>query len=91
MSIKITIDEQDNREIWKLFHKYNAVLNILSYISSNEENYSPFLEKKFDEATNLYIELEDAKAKCVRKYIPSDLNYNTYYFNFEKQELIFEE
>ena len=89
MSVHVKISENDNLEVWRLFHKYHALLDILAYMNANS-SYSDFMDKKVDEATQLYMELEAAKSKCKVKYAPNSC-YKTYVFDFENQELIFEE
>lgn len=87
--MRVHISAEDNLEVWRLFHKYNALLNVLAYINQHTDKYTDFMEQKIEEAAELYVELEMAKTKCKIKYEPKDNSYSTYTFDFEKQELIF--
>lgn len=90
MNIRVKISEDDNVEVWRLFHKYNALLDIIAYLHEENSEYSEFLEKKIDEAVYVYLDLENAKSKCNMKYRPEGKEYNNYKFDFENQEMIFE-
>lgn len=91
METRIKISPEDNLEVWRLFHKYNAMLNILAYMNKDNDTYSDYMEKKIDETVELSLQLEAAKSKCKMKYAPENGNYSTYTFDFENQELIFGE
>lgn len=90
MNIRVKISQDDNVEVWRLFHKYNALLDIISYLHEENSEYSEFLEKKIDEAVYIYLDLENAKNKCNIKYRPEGKEYTSYKFDFENQEMIFE-
>lgn len=90
MPIVVKIDTEDNREVRMLFHKYNALLDVLAYIyKMSDEKHSDFLERKIEEAVALHIELEAAKSKCENKYRPND-QCTSYSFNFINETMIFE-
>jgi hypothetical protein len=90
MKVRVTISENDNLEVWRLFHKYNALLDIIAYLHEENSEYSDFLNKKLDEAVYLYLDLENAKSKCNIKYRPEGKQCNNYTFDFENQEMVFE-
>lgn len=90
METRVKITEEDNLEVWRLFHKYNALLDVLSYMNANSP-YTEFLDKKVEEATEICMQLETAKSKCKIKYYPEGGNYTNYVFDFENQEMVFGE
>ena len=86
-SVQITYEEIV--EVQRLFHKYNALLAVLAYMNDNSKN-TEILDKKLDEATELYIALENAKQKYGNKYMPEG-NWQNYTYDFDNQAIVYED
>lgn len=88
--VKISTENSDYIE--RLFYEYNASLNILKFLMSQENVKQKHLQLYLDSAEIKNTELEIAKKQVVDIYrslenIPVD---STYVFDFDKEELKFE-
>lgn len=88
--VKISTENSDYIE--RLFYEYNASLNILKFLMSQESVKQKHLQLYLDSAEIKNTELEMAKKQVVDIYrslenIPMD---STYVFDFDKEELKFE-
>lgn len=88
--VKISTENSDYIE--RLFYEYNASLNILKFLMSQENVKQKHLQLYLDSAEIKNTELEMAKKQVVDIYrslenIPVD---STYVFDFDKEELKFE-
>lgn len=87
--IPITHEESDNVE--RLFLKYNSYMNMLEYFAeSSAIKNSDIYNKKWDEAAELWVELDKAKRAVEVKYKPKG-NWDGYEFDFENSKVIFYE
>ena len=64
-------------------------LDVLAYMNDNSSKYTEFLDKKVDEATELYIELEQAKDKYGTQYKPQG-DWQHYTFDFDNNAIVYE-
>ena len=84
--IKITSEE--SKHIENLFEHYNSYMNVLYYLTGADTPKSQFLDHKWNEAVELYKELEQAKRAAERKYKPEG-TWENFEFDFENNEIIF--
>lgn len=89
MTKSVPIKYEESIEVQRLFHKYNALLAVLAYMNDNSK-YTEFLDKKLDEATELFITLEDAKQKYGNQYMPEG-NWQHYSFDFDNYAIVYED
>lgn len=90
MTKSVPIKYEESIEVQRLFHKYNALLAVLAYMNDNSSKYTEFLDKKVDEATELYIELEQVKDKYGTQYRPQG-DWQHYTFDFDNNVIIYED
>lgn len=91
MEKKVKISTEDSDYIERLFYEYNASLNIIAFLMSKEEVKEKHLQFYLDSSELKYTELEMAKNKIVNFYQSEDIpNNSQYYFDFDKEELIFQ-
>lgn len=85
----VKIPENLSNEVERQFLEYNGCLNIINYLSSNDNVNFELLDKYQKDAVNRFIILEKLKNEITKKYAPFE-NYN-YIFDFDKQSIIFTE
>lgn len=89
--IAVTIPEEVSREVELLFYKYNSLMNIIVFLEENNKIDEERLEKKIDDLTLIYAELEKKKEYYSSIYqgeiegIPI-----SYTFNFTEKQIIYE-
>ena len=84
-AIDITQEESDN--IRRLFYKYNSYMSMLQFLADSSSE-SPIYEKKWNEASELWIELDRAKVAVEDKYKPEG-DWDRYEFDFDKAQVVF--
>ena len=89
MEIKVKITEEDNIAVQKLFMRYNAYCGILGYLANYGSIDTEKFDKKWEEAIELQIELENLKNEMDKKYRPQEGNYQNYIFNFDNCEMVY--
>lgn len=84
--VQITQEESDHVEM--LFQRYNGYLSVLAYLADHHslDETNKFFDEKWDEAVQLYIRLEQAKAELDNKYHPEG-HWTNYAFNFNTHEM----
>lgn len=90
MQQEIKITEEENTQIEDLFTRYSSYMGMLEYLSFSamEVSDSPIFEKKWNEAADLWIQLDRAKHKIEAKYKPAG-NWDHYEFDFDECKVIF--
>lgn len=89
--IKIRIPEEASKEVEFLFHKYNSLMSIISYLQENGKITEEQFDKKLDELTYLCIDLEKKKHQYGSQYKPENIGdtYN-YTFDFDNHQIVYE-
>ena len=89
MRKEIPIPKEESDEIERLFLKYSSYLSMLDYFSGNTTfRDSELYDKKWNEATESWIELDKAKRAAEMKYKPEG-NWAGYEYDFERYKVIF--
>lgn len=89
MEKRIKIDEGVSNYIEKLFFEYNAVNNILRYLTSQDDVKQEYLDRYFKDAEQKNIKLELAKKEISKQCQPKDMCVNRYYFDFDNCEIVY--
>lgn len=84
--IKITQEENSNVE--NLFMSYNSYMNMLQYFAENGSEDNPLYDKKWKEASDLWIKLDKAKRAVEKQYKPAG-DWDSYEFDFDNQQVVF--
>lgn len=85
----VTIPEELSNEIQRQFLEYNGVLNIINYLSRNNDINFDVLDRYQQEAINRFTILEKLKTEITKQYTPFE--FYDYEFNFTNHSIIFEE
>ncbi len=88
--IKVKLTNEENTYIERLWFEYNASLNILRFLMSQEDVLEKHLQKYLDSSEAKYAELEIAKKEMTTAHKPAELSekYN-YRFDFDDEYLIY--
>lgn len=89
MGKRIKITESLSTYVEKLNFEYNAMQNILRYLSSQESVNQEYLDKYFEEAKQKNMELELAKKEISQAYMPKDICVCRYSFDFDNCEIVY--
>ena len=84
--IKITPEESENVQI--LYSTYISHMNILQYFMNNPVTNQELFDRKWEEAVQLNIKLDEAKRAIEKKYKPAG-EWDRYEFDFDKQQVAF--
>lgn len=83
--IEITYEESENVE--RLFTKYNSYMSMLEFFSNTTNTV--MYDRKWEEASQIWIELEKAKRAIEEKYKPQG-NWDSFEFNFDNHSVVFQ-
>lgn len=86
MKKEIIIREEESEKVEQLFTKYNSYMSMLEYFA-NMSN-TPMYDKKWNEASEIWIELDKAKKMVEDKYKPAG-DWDRYEFNFDNHSVVF--
>jgi len=84
-AIDITHEECEN--VRRLFYKYNAYMSMLEYLAANTFS-TDIYDKKWNEAADIWIELDLAKSAIEAKYKPEG-EWDRYEFDFDNTQVVF--
>lgn len=84
--IKITPEENENVQV--LYSTYISYMNILQFFMNNPITNQELFDRKWEEAVQLNIKLDEAKRAIEKKYKPTG-EWNRYEFDFDKQQVVF--
>lgn len=84
-AIDITHEECEN--VRRLFYKYNAYMSMLEYLAANASS-TDIYDKKWNEAADIWIELDLAKSAIEAKYKPEG-EWDRYEFDFDNTQVVF--
>lgn len=85
VEIKVKLTEEESNYIERLWFEYNASLNILRFLMSQEGVLEKHLQKYLDSSEAKYTELEMAKKEISSIYKPEKLT-GSYEYRFEFDE-----
>lgn len=90
MTKTVTITQTECDQVENLFTKYQAYLAILGYLTSHEgiAEDNALYNNKWEEAVQLYIELEKVKAAIDNHYHPEG-NWTSFTFNFNNSTIVY--
>lgn len=90
MEQRVRITPEENQKVESLFLKYNAYMSMLAYLASESGNMSgtDFYNSKWNEASQLWIDLDKEKRIIEQKYKPAG-TWERYEFDFENQQVVF--
>lgn len=86
MKKEVIIREEESEKVERLFTKYNSYMSMLEYFT-NMSN-TPMYDKKWNEASEIWIELDKAKKMVEDKYKPAG-DWDRYEFNFDNHSVVF--
>lgn len=88
MNKRIQITEEESREVEKLFMTYNSYMSMLLYFAESNMDNTPTYNKKWDEASELWIKLDNLKRAIEKKYKPAG-DWDSYEFDFDNNQVVF--
>ena len=88
MKKEITITSEENSQIENLFLTYQAYMSMLTYLAEQGIENTTVYDKKWAEATDIWIKLDAAKRAVEVKYKPAG-NWDRYEFDFEHSQVVF--
>ena len=89
MEKKVKIPEQVSAYVEKLFFEYNASLNILRYLMSQDDVIDRYIKDYSNSSGRKYTELEIAKETVSKKYAPKEFVAYNYNFDFDNNTIIY--
>ena len=84
--IKITPGESENVQM--LYSTYISYMNILQFFMNNPITNQELFDRKWEEAVQLNIKLDEAKRAVEKEYKPAG-EWDRYEFDFDKQQVVF--
>ena len=88
MNKRIQITGEESREVEKLFMTYNSYMSMLLYFAESNMDNTPTYNKKWDEASELWIKLDNLKRAIEKKYKPTG-DWDSYEFDFDNNQVVF--
>ena len=89
MEKRVKISPEDNQEVYVLYSTYMSYLSILQFLMNNENiNNQEIFDKKWNEAVEINIKLEEKKRSVERNYKPVG-DWDKFEFDFENQQVVF--
>ena len=90
MKVKtVNIGENASNYIEKLFYEYNASLNILRFLMSQDDVKPENLKIYCDTSEEKYTTLEIGKKEISGRYKPEGINNYNYTFDFDNHSIIY--
>ena len=90
--IKVQLAKEESTYVERLWYEYNASLNILRFLMSQETVLEQHLQKYLDSSEAKYAELEMAKDSVSKAHKPEEIiGQYDYQFDFDEECLIYKE
>lgn len=90
--IKVQLTSKESTYIERLWYEYNASLNILRFLMSQDTVLEQHLQKYLDSSEAKYTELEMAKDSVSKTHKPEEITDEyDYQFDFDEECLIYKE
>lgn len=87
MKKAIDITQEESEKVERLFYQYNSYMSMLEFLAPSISDTAVY-DKKWDEASELWIELDKAKTAIEAKYKPEG-NWDRYEFDFDNVQVVF--
>lgn len=84
----ISMPYEEVHEIEVLFYKYLSYMNMLQFLASEGAATTEIYDKKWEEASKMWIELDALKRAAEDKYKPEGY-WDSYEFDFEHMQVVF--
>lgn len=84
----VQITPEENMQVENLFAKYNSYMSMLEYFANSGLGESKTYSQKWDETSQIWIELDKAKRAVEVKYKPQG-DWDSYEFDFDNQQVVF--
>lgn len=92
MDTYVQITEAESYSVNQLFSRYNTYLNMLGYLAKYGSLDTDLFDKKWEEAVEINIKLEQLKNELDIKYHPNDnINYSEFYFDFINHRMVYKQ
>ncbi len=88
MEKRIKITPEENEEVKVLFFTYNSYMSILQFFMNNPITNQELFDRKWDEAVQINIKLDNAKRAVEKKYKPTG-DWERFEFDFDNQQVVF--
>lgn len=89
--IKVKLTSEDSIYVERLWFEYNASLNILRFLMSQDDVLEKHLQKYLDSSETKYTELEMAKKEISSLYKPKEITGDfDYRFDFDDECLTYQ-
>lgn len=86
---KVQITPEESENIENLFLTYNSYMSMLEFLAtSGDMSDSPLYDKKWNEASKIWIDLDKAKRAVELKYKPKG-DWARYEFDFDNNQVVF--
>ncbi len=83
----IDITREESEKVERLFYQYNSYMSMLEFLAPSISDTAVY-DKKWDEASELWIKLDKAKTAIEAKYKPEG-NWDRYEFDFDNVQVVF--
>lgn len=87
MEKRVTISQEENDEVYRLFSTYMSYMSMLQYLGENNTN-NELYDRKWNEAVEINIQLDKLKKQIEMKYKPAG-NWSRFEFDFNKSQVVF--
>ena len=85
---RVDITEEENKNVERLYFKYLSYMNMLQYLADQGSTATDIYNEKWNEASQLWIDLEKIKQATEIKYKPKG-NWDRYEFDFNNTQMVF--
>ena len=89
MGKNIIITVQGSEDIERWFFEYNASLNIIRYLMSQDDIKEEYMQRYLRRSEQKYTELEMVKENIAREYAPVEFSKYNYTFDFEHNTIVY--
>ena len=89
MGKKVIIPEQVSAYVERLFFEYNASLNIIRYLMSQDDIKEEYMQRYLRRSEQKYTELEMVKENIAIEYAPVEFSKYNYTFDFEHNTIVY--
>lgn len=89
MEKKVIIPVAVSTYVEKLFFEYNASLNIVRYLMSQDDVKDEYIQRYLKQCEEKHVELEVTKKEVTEEYAPIEFNKYNYTFDFRNYTIIY--
>lgn len=88
MTRKVPISREESENVENLFYSYCSYMSMLQYFAENGIDNAAIYDKKWTEASELWVKLDKAKRAVEQKYKPEG-EWDSYEFDFDTCQVVF--